>query len=84
MTHSAFESNKNAIFSQKSLFVGVEPHVCWATLMISVVLTANLQAFHKHSITVFQWFLNIEEFIPTRLSIIILLKESKADRVITF
>lgn len=63
--------------------MGVEPHVCWAITMISGVLIANLQAFDKHSITVFEWVLNIEEFIPTRLSVIILLKESKADRVIT-
>lgn len=52
VTHSTFETNKNVIFSKKSLFVGVEPHVCWATLMISVVLTANFQAFHKQHYSV--------------------------------
>lgn len=50
-------------------------------MMISGVLTANLQAFHKHSIIVFELLLNIEELIPTRLSNYAV--EGKQSRVIT-
>lgn len=66
-------------FQQEKAAVGVKIHMHWAIMMISGVLKANLQAFHEHSIIVFEFFLNTEKFVPTCLSVITLLKESKVE-----